>query len=240
MRRLTEAWFSFKGIDSRDMGVMIKYMPTRTIPGRNITRKRAAGADGSYIYGDHTFGDARVQLECDFRDTSRLPEALAWLTGEGELIFSDEPGLIYDASIDKEYSRSSISPRMDGQRLTISWVCKPFRRMTPEADPIRMTAAGTIRNAGTVYSRPRITIDADGDFSMSINTQTMFFSGVEDGIILDCELMDAFTADGALLANDQVAGEFFRLDEGANIITWLVEAGSEVRSVTIEPRWRCI
>jgi phage-related protein len=112
--------------------------------------------------------------------------------------------------------------------------------MTPEPDPIRLTAAGTIMNAGTVYSQPRITIDADGDFSLTINAQTMFFSGVDDGIILDCALMDAFTADGALLANDQVAGEFFHLDEGANIITWLVESGSEVRSITIEPRWRCI
>lgn len=240
MKRLTEAWFRFKGIDSRDMGVMLKQMPIRYVPKRNVTREKAAGADGSYALGDGRYGDARVQLECDFRDDSKLVEALAWLTGEGELIFSDEPNLVYDASIEKEYSRGSISPRMSGQRMTITWTCKPFRRMIPEAKPIRLTAAGTIKNAGTVYSQPRITIDGDGDFSLSINTQTMFFSDVDDGIILDCELMDAFTADGALLANDHVAGEFFHMDPGANLITWLTEAGSEVRSITIEPRWRCI
>lgn len=240
MKRLTEAWFSFNGVDSRDMGVMLKQMPTRYMPGRSVTRKKAAGVDGSYAYGDNSYGDARVSLECDFRDDSKLTEALAWLTGEGELIFSDEPNLVYDASIEKEYSRASISPRMTGQRMTVTWTCKPFRRIIPEADPITLTASGTVLNPGTVYSQPRITIVGNGDFSVSINTQTMFFNDVEDGIILDCALMDAFTADGALLANDHVSGAFFRMDAGANLFSWLVEDGSAVESITIEPRWRCI
>lgn len=240
MKRLTEAWFRFKGIDSRDMGIMLKSMPVRYIPGRNITRKHAAGVDGNYAYGDGSYNDARVQLECDLRDESKLADVLAWLTGDGELIFSDEPDLAYDASIEKEYSRASITARLTGQRFTVTWTCKPFRRMVPAPGKFPLTAAGTITNPGTVYSLPKITIVGSGDFSLSINTQTMFFTDISGGVVLDCELQDAFVLDESTLCNDNVSGAFFRLEPGANMIGWVLEDGADIESVTIEPRWRCL
>lgn len=240
MKRLTEAWFRFKGIDSRDMGIFLKSMPVRYMPGRNITRKHASGADGTYAYGDGTYNDARVQMECDLRDESKLAEVLAWLTGEGDLVFSDEPDLAYEASIEKEYSRASISPRLTGQRFTVTWTCKPFRRMIPEASPITLTAAGYIENPGTVYSLPKITVIGHGDFSITIGLQTMFFTDVDDGIVLDCEKVDALTLDEALLANDRAAGEFFRICPGMNHVSWALESEADIESITIEPRWRCI
>lgn len=239
MKRLTEAWFSFKGIDSRDMGIFLKAMPVRYIPGRNITRKHASGVDGSYAYGDGSYNDARVQLECDLRDESKLADVLAWLTGDGPLIFSDEPDLAYDASIEKEYSRASITARLTGQRFTVTWTCKPFRRMLPASKPLPFTAAGTFINPGTAYALPKITIRGNGDFSLSINTQTMFFTNISGGVVLDCELQDAFVLDESTLCNDNVSGAFFRLQSGANMIGWMLEDGANIESVTIEPRWRC-
>ena len=240
MKRLTEAWFRFKGIDSRDMGIVFKQMPVRYLPGRNLTRKHVSGADGNLAYGDGTFGDAKVQMELDLRDESKMTAVAAWLTGSGELVFSDEPDLAYEASIEREYSRASIAARMSGQRFTVMWTCKPFRRMLPAADPITLTASGFINNPGTAYSLPKITVRGNGDFSLTINTQTMFFNDVDDGIVLDSELVDAFNLEESLLCNSNVSGEFFRLQPGMNLISWVPEDGSNVESVTIEPRWRCI
>lgn len=240
MRRLTEAWFRFKGIDSRDMGIWLKQMPVRYLPGRNITRKHAAGVDGTYAYGDGTYNDAKVQMECDLRDETKMAEVAAWLTGSGELVFSDEPNLAYDASIDREFSRASITPKLTGQRFTVMWICHPFRRMIPEAAPIVMTAPGEIRNPGTIYSQPKITVIGRGDFSLTINMQTMFFTGIEGGIVLDCKLMDAFDTAEAIMINDRVYGEFFRLQPGVNYLSWILEEGAAIQSITIEPRWRCI
>lgn len=240
MKRLTEAWFSFKGIDSRSMGVLFKQMPVRYIPGRNITRKHASGVDGLYAYGDGSYNDAKVQMELDVRDESKVADVLAWLNGSGELIFSDEPNLAYDASIEREFSRASITPRLTGQRMTVMWICKPFRRLVPAASPIRMTAAGTINNPGTIYSLPKITIIGNGDFDVYINSQRMSFFNVDDGIVIDSELMDAFNLEESLTTNDCVYGEFFRLHPGANMVSWVEGDGGEIESITIEPRWRCI
>lgn len=240
MKRLTEAWFSFKGIDSRKMGVFFKQMPARYIPGRNITRKHASGVDGLYAYGDGSYNDAKVQMELDIRDEEKLIDVLAWLSGSGELVFSDEPNLAYDASIEREFSRASIAPRLTGQRLTVMWVCKPFRRIIPAAEPVTFTAAGRINNPGTVYSRPKITIEGDGDFDLYINTQRMSFTGVQDGVVLDCEKMDAFNLEESLTINECAYGAFFYMEPGVNMISWVEGDGGDVRSVTIEPRWRCI
>ena len=248
MKRLTEAWFEFKGLRSDEMGIFLKQMPVRSMPGRNITRKTVAGRHGSFAYGDPTYKDVKVRIECDVRDESKISSILAWLTGDGLLRFSDEPGFAYDASVDAEYSRSSIQARLSGQRFTITWTCHPFRRMYPEADDLTFTREATFTNPGTAPSLPRITIRGRGSFALTIGMQTAFFSGVEGGIIIDSELGDALTLDGAQLANDKMTGELFKIQPGFNVVSWLTggeddegnAVSGSISEVVITPRWRYI
>ena len=250
MKRLTEAWFEFKGLRSDEMGIFLKQMPVRSLPGRNVTRKTVAGRHGSLAYGDTTYKDVKVRIECDVRDESKLPSILAWLTGDGLLRFSDEPNLAYDASIDAEYSRSSIQARLSGQRFTITWNCHPFRRLYPEADPFIFTSAeNTFENPGTAPALPRIEIRGGGDFSLTIGIQTVFFRGVVGGgIIIDSEIGDALNLEGNQLANEYMDGELFKIQPGYNAITWQTGGTDEdgntisgtVTAVIITPRWRYI
>lgn len=69
--------------------------------------------------------------------------------------------------------------------------------------------------------------------------ETLFFTDVESGIIVDSVLMDALTPDGALLANDHVDGTPFEIQPGTNVVSWLTDGGS-IQSVEITPRWRYI
>jgi phage-related protein len=249
MKRLTEAWFEFKGLRSDEMGIFLKQMPVRSMPGRNITRKTVAGRHGSLAYGDPTYKDVKVRIECDVRDESKIPSILAWLTGDGLLRFSDEPSFAYDASVDAEYSRSSIQARLSGQRFTITWTCHPFRRMYPEADDMTFTRESTFTNPGTTPSLPRVEIRGSGTFSLTIGMQTVFFTNVEGGgIIVDSELGDALNLEGNQLANECMDGALFEIQPGYNGISWL--AGGEddegnsvpgvVTAVIITPRWRYI
>ena len=250
MKRLNEAWFEFKGLRSDEMGILLKQMPVRSLPGRNISRKAVAGRHGTLSYGDATYKDVTIRLECDVRDEEKLPAILAWLTGDGSLRFSDEPDMAYDASVDKEYSRSSIQARLTGQRFTITWTCQPFRRLYPEAENEFVTINGdTFVNPGTAPALPRIEIRASGDFSLTIGMQTVYFTDVEDGgIIVDSELGDALTLDESQLANEHMDGPLFKLQPGVNAVSW-VTGGEDsegnptdgaVSAVIITPRWRYI
>lgn len=241
MKRLTEAWFEFKGINSQDMGIFLRKMPTRFMPGRDITRQKIAGRHGSLAYGDNTYDDVSVRIECDARDETKLMQIAAWLTGSGNLRFSDEPDLVYDASIEKEYSRSSISPRFAGQRFTVNWTCQPFKRLYIPAANISLTSTGnTIQNPGTAPAQPKITINGSGNFSLSIGGQTMWFTGVSGGIIVDCELMDALDLSQSALLNNKISGEMFEIQPGTSIVSWSLDSGGSISSVVIEPRWRYI
>lgn len=240
--RLKEAWFEFKGIRSDDMGVFFKQMPTRTVSQPKYTRKSVNGRNGTVLSGGGEYVDAQVQIEVDVVDEKNLAAVLGWLTGIGELRFSDEPDLVYtNASIEKEFSRKSVIPRATAQRFTVKWVCDPFRKAYPEAAQISIVESGeTIMNPGTAEASPVVRISGSGDFSVSIGMQTMFFSGVEGGVIIDSELGDVFNADGTLLANDKADGELFKIQPGINAVSWIAggENGGSVESVTILPRWR--
>lgn len=248
MNRITEAWFEFKGIRSDEMGIFLRQMATRFVPGVNIARKKVAGRDGDLKYGPRTYNSVQVRIECDVRDESKLPAVLAWLTGEGRLRFSDEPEYAYDASVEKEYSRSPIMSRYKGQRFTVTWICQPFRRLYPEPGAIAFSAPGTLENPGTATALPLIRIVGSGSFSLTIGMQTVYFNNIEGGIAIDSELGDALTLDGSQLANDKMSGSLFEIQPGYNGISWL-EGGEDdegnpisgsVTQVTITPRWRYI
>lgn len=252
MKRLTDAWFEFKGVKSSDMGVLLRQMPTRFLPGRNYTRRKAAGRDGSILTGDGSYNDVSVRIECSVPDASKLAAVLAWLTGSGSLRFSDEPNLTYDASVEKEYSRASIIPRCEGQRFTVTWTCAPIRRLYPEAADITATSSGTAFTAqGTYFALPRLAIYGRGAFHVTISggghSSSMFFASVPSpGIVVDSEKMDALTMDGAGLLNRCIlsnSDDFFRIWPGANVISWGVGSGDEEESgsitkIIITPKWR--
>lgn len=247
MRRLTEAWFEYRGIRSSDMGIKLRKMATRTAPGVSIERKRVSGRDGTLRYGRATDDDVQVRIECDAVDDTKITDIMGWLTGSGDLRFSDEPDLVYDASIEKEFTRSQIMARYAGQRFTVAWTCAPHRRLYPDAEPITITSSGTaIDNPGTAAALPRVEITGNGDFSITIGMQTAFFRGVEGGIIVDSELGDALTTDGAQLANDRMDGELYAIQPGTNVVSWLTGGEDEdgnattgsVSQVRITPRWR--
>lgn len=241
MNRLTEAWFEFGGRNSTEFGILMREMPVRQQPALRGKAVTVSGAHGTRWQSDGGYDTIDVSVEFVAADASRIKDINAWLTGFGALRFSDEPDVAYDARIVKAYKRQSVTPRLDGQVYSITFSCQPFKRLIPAAEPITITASGTtIPNPGTAPSQPRVTIAGSGNFSVTIGMETLFFADVSGGIIVDSELMDAFTADGKLLYNDHMEGEPWQIMPGDNVVSWETEDGSRVDSVTILPRWRCI
>ena len=76
MRRLTEAWFEYRGIRSSDMGIKLRKMATRTAPGVSIERKRVSGRDGTLRYGRATDDDVQVRIECDAVDDTKITDIM--------------------------------------------------------------------------------------------------------------------------------------------------------------------
>ena len=247
MQKLTDAWFSFKGTRSDSLGIYMTQMPVRHLPRKNVALIKVAGRSGSVRISDGSYEDINISISFKVFDTTKLSQIDTLLTGSGQLIFSDDQTHAYNAVIDMDNTRRSTHYRYDAQTYDVTFTCDPTKTLVTPAANIVVTTSGTLSsNPGTAPALPRVAIVGSGDFSVTIGQQTIYFTGVATGVIVDSELGDVLTSDGTLLANDKADGELWSIPPGSFAVSW-AEGGSDdegnttsgsVTSITITPRWR--
>ena len=236
-----EPYFIFRGIDSRDIGVVVEDMFDVHRPKRNVQAIQVPGRDGRLTQDDGTYDTYTISGRVNCFGVP-LSDVYAWLSGSGDLILGDEPTRSIRASATAQIKNTRF--RCDGcyDSLQVSFDCQPFRYHVEQAeganDIILTSSPATITNPGTYKSSPKIKIEGSGDVTLTIGTQIVLVTGMEDGIIIDCELGDCFNLTESALLNDKVSlldEDFPTLAPGDNIISW---TGAGVTKVTITPRWR--
>ena len=227
-----EAWFTFKGIDSREMGVIVTAMPETVRAERRIESITVAGRNGSLHKDEGVYESYDRTMECALIKRARLDEITAWLVGSGEMTFSTEPDKVYRVTIANKISITQMMRVF--QKFQIILDTQPFKYSVNAAgDALELTAPTTIRNSGTVYSEPLITVYGSGDITLNINGEDFPLYGVQESITIDSEMMEVFKGDTN--QNGKYGGaEFPRFEVGKNEIRWT----GNVSKIKIQPRWR--
>ena len=155
-----------------------------------------------------------------------------WLTGFGEVIFSSEPDKVYRAYIKNQIEFGSILKNIND--FLVQFDVEPFKYSVNAAgDALELIAPTTIRNSGTVYSEPLITVYGNGDITLNINGNSYPLRNVQESITIDSEMMEVFK--GNTNQNGKYGGaEFPRFEVGQNEIRWT----GNVSKIKIPPRWR--
>lgn len=99
-----EAWFTFNGVDSREMGVIVTAMPETVRAERRIESITVAGRNGSLHTDEGVYESYDRTMECALIKRARLDEITAWLVGSGEMTFSTEPDKVYRVTIANKIS----------------------------------------------------------------------------------------------------------------------------------------
>lgn len=225
-------WFRFKGIDSREYGILISSVPERVRPKRRVKEIEIPGRSGILTQDEGAYDAYVIQMECSTRGGDRLDEIVAWLNGAGELILSTEPDKVYRASI---YNKISIADQIYlYNSFLLQFKVQPFKyRANPLRDDLELTAPTIIRNSGTIYSEPIITVYGSGDITLSINDVDYPLYGVSEYITIDSEMMEVFKEN--MNQNSKYGGETFpRFEVGENAISWT----GNVTKIEIQPKWR--
>lgn len=234
MRRLTDAWFEFKGKRSTQMGIELTSMPARGMPAERGEFAAVAGRSGALWVGDGGYDTIDVRLDC-YAPDGHNDEIAQWLTGSGDLRFSDDPYRVYKARIARNIQRSNPFARFTAQKYTVTFTCQPHKYAWADEYLPPMTEAGGVVNPGALPSYPRIEVEGSGDVTLAINGEEITMEGLTDGIIIDSEMMECLSLDETQLLNSKVQmDEFPTLSPGFNAIAWK----GTVTSVTITPRWR--
>lgn len=233
------AWFSFKGKKSDAMKVFMLELPVRPAPVESGKREDVPGVSGGLWVPEGGYGRINVSVKLEAGDGADMDAVNAWLSGEGDLVFGDEPNRAYRARITKSADRSCTR-----RRLNRSWKqgfdCEPFRYLHPEMNAIEISASGTkISNPGTVGAQPLIRVSGSGDGALMIGGATMLLSGMSAPVYLDCEAKMAFTGEGTassprVLATQHVTGEWIEIAPGESYVTFT----GGITGVRIAPRWR--
>lgn len=249
MARNNNSWFEFSGINSRDMGVQLKDAHIDFSGKWRGELKEVPGRNGFIWQGENAREYFEIKRVCRVRESNKRA-AKAWLMGQGRLRFSHEPDAEYDARIIRKIDFKMVCSGTDPiYEFSVVFTCQPDPYIYPPAEDFTVISTGTqIPVPEHAYSLPRITITGNGDFSLTIGMQTVYFRDVKDGIIIDSELGDALTLDGSQLANDKMDGPLFEIQPGYNAISWLTGGTDEdgnaisgtITQITITPRWRYI
>lgn len=227
-----EAWFTFKGVDSREMGVIVTAMPETVRAERRIESITVAGRNGSLHTDEGVYESYDRTMECALIKRAKLDEVAAWLVGSGEMTFSTEPDKVYRVMIANKISIAQMMRVF--QKFQVILDTQPFKYSVNAAgDALELTAPTTIRNSGTVYSEPIITVYGSGDITLTINGADFPLYGVQESITIDSEMMEVFK-EGTNQNGKYGGAEFPRFVVGKNEISWT----GNVSKIKIQPRWR--
>lgn len=236
------AWFRFRGVKNTEMSVQMISMPTRPHPARKGELIDVPARDGKLFIDEYTYDRILVTLQCIAIDNQNIDQISAWLSGNGDLVFGDEPERAYKAMITKEYSRSNKIPRLRGQEFTLTFDCDPFRYEANPTSPILISSSGTsVNNPGTIESMPLIKIIGSGSGTLMIGGSTMLFDGLSSGkaLYVDCDAKIVYTGENTptspmILATQHATGEWITIEPGQQFVSFT----GGISQVTITPRWR--
>ncbi|KEI92229.1 distal tail protein Dit [Clostridium botulinum] len=223
-----ETGFVWKGIHSNEKGLKIISLPNITTPEKREEKIIIPGRDGYLTQSDGGYEGEVKPVEFDIKHDN-FDDIKQWLTGSGEVIFSNEPDRYYKARIINKLDLARVLEKFHSG--IIQFDCQPFGYLQDEL--IEITNSTTIYNQANVNSQPYIKIYGNGYATLKINNEVIKLTNISDYIELDSEMMECYKSNVPL--NHLMIGEFPIFQVGQNNISWT----GNISKIEIIPRWRC-
>jgi predicted phage tail component-like protein len=232
--------FLFGGKDSfQDFGIYVASRPHLPSPERRVTYIDVPGMDSRLRRDEGTYGDITLSVECSFLGdpVSKISTIKGWLLGDGEadLTFSHILGRKYLAQVVNSVDFEIIL------RITSHFVilfnCQPFQYATENTTIVVTDSSGyVLSNPGTVKSLPNIKVIGSGSGSLTVNGQSVSFTGIDESVVLNSELQETYQDTGMELIskNSTKIGDYPTLLPGNNTISF----SGGITSLEITPNWR--
>ena len=140
------------------------------------------------LEGEDVYPSYTREVVVTARNTLDIDGILDWLTGSGDIVFSNEPNFAYEAQILGEVSFARVGNCV--MQATIPVFCKPFKKKAKKESDISIAASTstTVVNPGNVASRPKISFTAYGNQTITVNGKTLTLNNMPGGdSLIDCE-----------------------------------------------------
>ena len=226
----------FNNKSSADCRIQVAHPPGYAYPERDYTITHIPGRNGDIIQDNGCYKNVERTYEVSFdapnEDFATYANVVsAWLhstTGYARLEDSYEPNYYRMAT----YQESNIFENLYNQAgtATIVFECKPQRFLKTGDNTITIQNSLTIMNPTGFEAYPLLKVTGTSGV-LTVNGNSITFSSIDDFVMLDCELQDAYKE--TTNKNSTVSGTFPVLKPGSNTISWT----GGISSVTMKPRW---
>ena len=221
-------YFIFNNVSSADY-LIINTLPSVFKPEKDITKIEVPGRDGFLTEDLGSYRGVTKSVECTIKDLSQIDYICSWLTGSGEVVFSNEPNKKYKAVIINQIEFKRVF--VNYHSFIILFECQPHSYTITDTLITLTTAPQTILNSGSANSRPIIKVFGTGAITLTINGNVVSLTNVSEYVTIDSEMMDCYK--DSLLMNNYMTGEFSELIPGNNIISF-----TGATKIEITPNWR--
>lgn len=221
---------TWRGINSSSMRMVVESLPPISSSKSNKTKLKVDERNGYVSNLNKTF-DADVKDVTFHLIDVDIDEVKRWLTGEGEVIFANEPDRYYKAEILNSIEYKEITTGL--YKGIVQFDVQPFGYLKEGKEVIILKENAVLENKYD-ESEPVIKVYGQGEINLVIAQQVVKLKGINDFITLDTTMLEAYK--GSELCNRLVNGEFTILPPGAFSVSW----SGNVNRVEIIPNWRCL
>lgn len=206
--------------DSRDIdGLLICELPPITKPNMRAKETVVDGVDGSIIE-ELGYESYDKTIAVGLKVGADIDSIIEFFTGNGEIVFSNEPNKYYRATIIKNIDYARL---LRYRVAKVTFRVQPFKYDRVEIDAVANVEQQSmvVENLGNHTAKPLIIITGSGMVELGVNGSTICqytFPDGEDTVVLDSEKQDAYF-DGAL-KNRNMIGNFPVFEKGNNELSW--------------------
>lgn len=210
---MANTYFTYNGIKSSDMGVILCVTPPITRASKRYNQIYVDGKDGCEV-DELGYSAYEKKLQIGINKGADLDEIMDWLTGEGKLTIWNEPDVYYEVKILQQidYTRA-----LRFHTATVTCLCQPYKYSTTET-----TVAGlTINNTSNCIQLPTIKVTGTGEITLKVNNVeicSVTLSSSVPYISMDSTTQDAYY--NSALANRSMSGDFIRFAKGSNTLAY--------------------
>ena len=227
----------WKDQDSREIDeLLICELPPITKPNMRVKETVIDGVDGSIIE-ELGYESYDKTITVGLKIGADIDNIMEYFTGDGKIIFSNEPEKYYNARIIKGIDYQRL---LRFRKANVTFRVQPFKYSCDEVERIAVAEDKSVMvdNIGNYTAKPLITIKGEGTVELIVNGAAVFqytFPEGEDTVVIDSEKQDAYLVSVDNLRNRKMVGAFPVLGKGKNVFTWIGTV--EILRVKRYSRW---
>ena len=188
------SYFIFNGIDSREYGIL-EAVPMPPASRETVSEVDVEGRTKKPLIYTGVYENMPIPCVLGLKSKERIREIYRWLSGTGNLIFSEENDKLYHVrSISLAPERLSVR----FGKVNVEFTVEPFAYAVNPTGQVITQDFEIIRNGGSIFAAPEIMLKprSAGDISIDVNGASFVIKVpselVGKTVIVDCEVQVAY------------------------------------------------